>query len=70
MSIGDSDQKVSHHWLCYGMTDNMTAQLTTSSFSEIFKIKFLLVFEFGNFKHYSEKFPADAYKTEIKLMVL
>lgn len=51
------------------MTDNMMAQLTTSSFSEILKIKFILVLEFGNFKHYSEKFPADAYKTEITQMV-
>lgn len=25
MSIGDSDQEASHHWLCYGMTDKMMA---------------------------------------------
>jgi hypothetical protein len=47
------------------MSDNIIEMLT-SQLSEILKVKFLSPLEFGNFKHYPEKFLAtDKSLTEI-----
>ncbi|KDR18839.1 zinc finger MYM-type protein 1-like [Zootermopsis nevadensis] len=62
IAVINNDQKIYYQRLYREIIDTMKGQLT-NRFSEILKLKFVSLLDFGNFKHYSEMFPAAAYES-------
>jgi hypothetical protein len=61
-AVGKNDRESSYPLLFCAIINAVKGELT-NRLSEIPKLKFLSLLEFGDCKHYSEKFPADAYES-------
>jgi hypothetical protein len=66
IAVINNDWKPLYHRLYCEIIDTMKGQLA-SRLSEILKLKFVSLPDFGNFKHYSEKFPLTVYESLLKL---